>query len=253
MRTFARALVRAWRFLELAAVVLVLALSPSSYTLVHRRRMWLCIHAQTVPVLPWFALLAALLSLVLIQIVIVTARSYGLSHYALAMVIRVLLVELIPLSAALFVALYAAAKSPGEAALAARQDGPAQRRAWSVPLLQAVLLPQLVARVFAVLALACVSGAVVLVLAYLLVYGPSPWGLPAFTHTVGQIFTPSLGMGLALKLGVFSVATACVPLVVQWADRAAQPLRATPSQSGLTYLFAVLFVTEAVFLTIQYV
>ena len=45
--------------------------------------------------LPWFTLLAALVSLVLIRIVVVTAVSYGLSRYALEMVVRVLVLELI--------------------------------------------------------------------------------------------------------------------------------------------------------------
>ena len=52
-----------------------------------------------------FTVLAALISLVLTRIVVVTAISYGLSRYALEMVIRVLVLELIPLTAALFVAM----------------------------------------------------------------------------------------------------------------------------------------------------
>ena len=55
--------------------------------------------------LPWFTALSALVSLVIIRIVLVTALSYGLSRFALEMVVRVLVLELIPLSAALFVAL----------------------------------------------------------------------------------------------------------------------------------------------------
>src|SRR6218665_3663179 len=48
-------------------------------------------------VLPGFTVLAALISLVLTRIVVVTALSYGLSRYALEMLIRVLVLELIPL------------------------------------------------------------------------------------------------------------------------------------------------------------
>ena len=65
------------------------------------------IYTSTWQVMPWFTALSALLSLVLIRIVVVTALSYGLSQYALQMVVRVLVLELIPLSAALFVALRA--------------------------------------------------------------------------------------------------------------------------------------------------
>jgi phospholipid/cholesterol/gamma-HCH transport system permease protein len=63
------------------------------------------VYLGTAPLLPWFTVLCALVSLVVIRIVVVTAASYGLSQYALEMVVRVLVLELIPLTAALFVAL----------------------------------------------------------------------------------------------------------------------------------------------------
>ena len=90
-----------WRILYLGAVVCVLVLSPSSYGKVTRRALARHLYLDTAPVLPGFTVLAALISLVLTRIVIVTAISYGLSRYALEMVIRVLVLELIPLTAAL--------------------------------------------------------------------------------------------------------------------------------------------------------
>jgi phospholipid/cholesterol/gamma-HCH transport system permease protein len=62
------------------------------------------LYINTAPILCWFTVLIALVTVVLTRIVIVTALSYGLSQYALEMVIRVLVIELIPLTAALFVA-----------------------------------------------------------------------------------------------------------------------------------------------------
>src|SRR5450830_1238285 len=96
-----------WHMIQFAAIVLVLALSPSTYNRTHRAATSRHIYTSTWQVLPWFTTLAALLSLVLIRIVVVTAYNYGLSQYALQMVVRVLVLELIPLSAALFVALRA--------------------------------------------------------------------------------------------------------------------------------------------------
>src|SRR3989344_3693449 len=94
-----------WRILYLGAVVLVLVLSPSSYGKGTRRALARHLYLDTAPVLLGFTVLAALISLVLTRIVVVTALSYGLSRYALEMVIRVLVLELIPLTAALFVAM----------------------------------------------------------------------------------------------------------------------------------------------------
>ncbi len=80
-------------------------LSPSSYGKA-TRRAWHATCTWTPPRCCWASrVLAALISLVLTRIVVVTAISYGLSRYALEMVIRVLVLELIPLTAALFVAM----------------------------------------------------------------------------------------------------------------------------------------------------
>ena len=63
------------------------------------------IYAAAGPGLAGFTTLMALFNVVLIRIVVVTAFAYGLSQYALNMVVRVLVLELVPLVAALFVAI----------------------------------------------------------------------------------------------------------------------------------------------------
>src|SRR5882757_1660929 len=103
----ARFLASWWYMVHLGAIALVMAFSPSTYTRGNRVATSRFIYTSTWQVLPWFTALSALVSLVLIRIVVVTALSYGLSRYALEMVVRVLVLELIPLSAALFVALRA--------------------------------------------------------------------------------------------------------------------------------------------------
>src|SRR5438874_275214 len=96
-----------WHMLHLGAVALVMAMSPSTYHRANRLATSRYIYTSTWQVLPWFTLLTALVSLVIIRIVLVTAQSYGLSRYALEMVVRVLVLELLPLSAAMFAALRA--------------------------------------------------------------------------------------------------------------------------------------------------
>ena len=96
--------------------------SPSSYGARARAGAARHVYLDTAPILWWFTALCALLTLVITRIVVVTAVSYGLSQYALEMVIRVLVLELIPLTAALFVALRCTI--PNGAALALmRRDG----------------------------------------------------------------------------------------------------------------------------------
>ncbi|WP_395400130.1 ABC transporter permease [Pseudoduganella sp. UC29_106] len=94
-----------WRLLQFAALLVSRAFLPSTY----RRDNWRSLSEQVVLAsaenLVWFTMLTSLISVVIIRIVVVTSISYGLSRYALEMVVRVLVLELVPLTAALFVAL----------------------------------------------------------------------------------------------------------------------------------------------------
>jgi len=242
---------RSWAHMaHVGAVVMVLALSPSSYTPAFRRRTALHIYTSTWQVMSWFTALAALLSLVVIRIVVVTALSYGLSQYALQMVVRVLVLELIPLCAALFVALRAGMAFNAGAADETGQES-AARRALDLVHMQTHLAPRVLADAFAVLALATLSSVVVLVLAYLTVYGFSPWGLAGFTRTVGQVFDLPVSLGFVLKTLFFSLAVAVVPLA---ASLEAVPKRATDTiQPGAVRLLLVLFLLEATSLAIKYI
>ncbi|MBK7685030.1 MAG: ABC transporter permease [Rhodocyclaceae bacterium] len=96
--------------------------------------------------LPGFTLLSTLLSLVLIRIVIVTALSYGLSQLALEMVIRVLVLELIPLFAALYVTLRCGDRITQEIGAAVQAGGAKD----GADLWRYILVPRLIAGAFSV-------------------------------------------------------------------------------------------------------
>ena len=66
-----------WRLAHLGAVLLVLALSPSSYNPASRRILTQQIYLNTAPILVGFSVLCALVTVVLTRIVLVTAESYG--------------------------------------------------------------------------------------------------------------------------------------------------------------------------------
>lgn len=263
MPLFLRSLQRSWQrewasvalMLQFGALVLVLWLSPSTHTPAYRATAARAMAASTWQVLPWFTALAALLSLVLIRIVVVTALSYGLSQYALQMVVRVLVLELIPLSAAMFVALRAGLAFNAGAATS-EDDAPGSRRVTRVAdlnlaQLRTELTPRVLAEAFSVLALATVSSVVALVLTYLMVYGLSPWGLPGFTRTVGQVFDLTVSISFALKAFLFSMAVAVVPMAASLEHDPAQ--RRSGMQPGAVRLFLVLLAVEAASLVVKYV
>jgi phospholipid/cholesterol/gamma-HCH transport system permease protein len=237
-----------WRMLLLGAIALVLTFSPSTYTREHRIATSRQIYLGAWQVLPWFTALSALVSLVIIRIVLVTALSYGLSRFALEMVVRVLVLELIPLSAALFVALRAGlAFNVSELEpLAADQSGAAAQR------LRRDLVAEVSGNAFAVLSLAMVSSVLVLVLAYLNVYGLSPWGLDDYTRTVGRVFEPTVTIGFALKTVLFGLAVAVIPsAAILEIQRFGRGSDSTMQPGAVRLLFALLLI-EAASLAVKY-
>lgn len=240
--------------LHFAALLLAATLSPAAYSPAARRAVANRICVSAMRMLPWFTLLSGLLSLVLVHIVVVTAQSYGLTQFALGTVIRVLVVELLPLAAALFVALHGGlADADARAATAAHadedDDALAAAAAGDIP---RALMPQVVAGIVAVVTLVTLSGGIALVLAYLGVYGFTPWGMAAFTRTIGQVFDPIVLMSLGLKTLLFAAAVATIPIACD-ADgaRRGRPT-AGASLHATVRLFAVLIAIEILSLVAEF-
>lgn len=242
-----------WQVLLLGAQILVMALTPSSYSAGRRREsLLLHVYQATAPLLTGFLVLSALISLVLIRIVVATAYSYGLSQYALGVLVRTLVLELIPLYAAMFVA--ARYAMPG--AQQVREQLAARQRAGQVlshaALLTTELLPRALASMFSVLMLAALSCVIALVLTYLTVYGFSHWGLPGYTRSVGQVFTPAVTLIFTLKTLFFSLSVAVVPLAGS-AQQNAHGLYAQRSDiSEFARLFSVVLLIEIISLVGNY-
>jgi phospholipid/cholesterol/gamma-HCH transport system permease protein len=232
-----------WRIVYLGSVVAVFALSPSSYQRNNRKALARQIYLDTAPVLLGFTVLAALISLVLTRIVVVTAISYGLSRYALEMLIRVLVLELIPLTAALFVAMRCTIPGGTQLALL-RQSGRLDAlRAQGIDPLRAELLPRVVAGVFASITLAALSCVVALVLAYLGVYGFNLAGLPGYTRMFGQVFAPGVTLVFLVKTLLFSLVVGLIPMASALYENR-NPRHIDTGLGGLARMFAVLLLIE---------
>jgi phospholipid/cholesterol/gamma-HCH transport system permease protein len=210
-----------WRTVWLGAQVLVLALSPASYREGRAGRLAQRLYAVTLSVLPGFTVLSALAGLVIIRIVLATSFSYGLSGYALGVLVRTLVLELIPLSAALYVAVrYTLAAGDELRALRKQAGGGREPLAW----LRDEALPRVMAALFAVITLAVLSGALTLLMTYFSVYGLSGWGLAGFTRGVGQVFHPVVTLIFGLKTLAFGLAVSVIPVMDT------PVLRATPAE-----------------------
>ncbi len=236
-----------WKIMLFGVVILTLALTPSTYIRANRNLIARQIVRTTVPNLMWFTVLSALISVVLIRIVVVTALSYGLSRFAIEMVVRVLVLELIPLTAALFVALRCMLPDAAEVAqMDARGDLDALQRQGTDPMRQE-FLPRVMAGVFAVWMLGIVSCIMTLVLAYFAIYGFTPWALAGYTRIVGHVFNPAVTLILVLKIFFFSVAVAFIPMASAYYDGTVKVRRSRTGIAGLigiVRLFAVVLVIE---------
>lgn len=240
------------RILFFGAALLVLAGSPSSYTRETRRALVHHVYADTAPILAWFTTLAALLTVIITRIVVVTAASYGLSQYALEMVIRVLVIELIPLTAALFVALRCTI--PNGVALAAMRasgefDALAQQGRDPILLLA---LPRALAGIYATITLAALSCVVAMLLAYFAVYGFTLAGIAPYTHVFGHVFDLAASLVFVLKTAFFALAVAIIPMASGIYDIEGGGSREAAALQGLVRMFAVLLVLEAASLAGNY-
>ena len=241
-----------WRLVHLGAVLLLLALSPSSYKRVDRLVLVRHLYDNTAPILSGFTVLCALISLVLTRIVMTTALSYGLSQYALQVVIRVLVLELIPLTAALFVALRCTIPDGAELAeLQARGDLNKLRRQGINPIHREVL-PRVMAGIFSTITLAVLSCVVALVVAYVAIYGFNLAGFAAYTRLFGQVFSPAVTTIFVLKTLLFSLAVSLIPMASALYGSAVNNTRTSAEMRGLVRMFAVILLIEVLSLVGNY-
>lgn len=240
-----------WTVAQFAAQMLVLIVSPSSYRRSQRPVLYHQLFASTAPLLPGFVVMSALLSLVIIRIVLASAAAYGLSQYALDVLVRTLVLELLPLLVALYVALRFTMPS-GEEVADLRQQGVlhAMWRGGADPA-RDLLLPRVLAGVFSVVFLAALSAVTSLLMTYVSLYGFTTWGIAAYTRDVGQVFTPVATLILGLKAFFFSLVVAILPIAPnpRYPD---VPLRRRDEISQLGRLFALILLIEVLSLVGNY-
>jgi len=246
--------IRVWgRAARLALAVAVAGLSPASYT-PHTRTVALQqIYFTAWQVLIRFALFAALLGLVVVQITVSVARDFDLAAYALELVLRVLVLEVIPLLTALFVALRSGAAINTEVALmqvSGELDG---MRAEDMDPVEREFLPRVLATGISVTALTILGCGLVLVTAYLAMYGFSPWGFNEYSRTIARVFDPPALVGFALKCLAFSLAVAVIPVAA--GTEATRQMRSAPVavMGGMVRLFFALGLIEVLALAVKYV
>jgi len=254
---------RSWqRLLRFGGYATVAALSPSSYGPAARALAVRQIYLTAWKVLPAYLAFSALLSVVIIEIlrnseiVRSAASALGRTHVdtALDLVLRVLVLELIPLSTAIFVALRSGAAIGAEVALMRVQGALEDHRERGGSPLHAELAPRIAGAALSVFSLTALSVALAMFLAYMSFFGGSSAGFDMYTRIVGHLFNGFILIGLLLKCLLFGLAVALIPLATGLEAEVGK-LGTVPAAvlAGLMKLFLVIGVIEVLSLVIKYV
>ncbi|MDD5391148.1 MAG: ABC transporter permease [Gallionellaceae bacterium] len=251
------ALLATWRIWRatfgLAGKVVVAALSPTVYNSATRTVVMKQIYFTAVQILVPFTLFAALLSFVLIQIVVGTAAEYGLSDYALEMSVRLLVLEVLPLVTALFVALRSGSAINTEVALMRINNELEALEDSGVDTLRLEFMPRVIGGMLSVLSLTAITSVLALVLAYLAVYGAQPWSLPDFARVMGKVFDGAILTSIWLKSLAFGLAVTVIPVAEGLATPKMLFMAPISVLRGMVRLFFVLMFIEVASLAFKYI
>ena len=246
----------AWvRVFQFAITALVGLLTPSMYNKATRLVVQQQIYFTAWQILPGFTLFAALFSFLIIEIVGSTARKYGLYEYALELIVRILVLEILPLMTALFIALRTGAAINTEVALMKIQNELDALQRMGIDPLRLELLPRVIAGTISVLALTAVNIVVALWLTHLLIIDFHPWTLTTgdFTRMIGKVLDMPALLVLWAKTLAFGFAVTVIP--ISEGLNTPQKLFHAPIAvlRGMVRLFFSLMVIEAAALAIVYV
>jgi phospholipid/cholesterol/gamma-HCH transport system permease protein len=247
--------VRSWRrILRFAGFATAALISPSTYQPMTRELAVRQIYYTACQVLPVYLLFSGLLSLVVIEIVLTAARKYGLAQYSLELMLRVLVLEILPLLTALFVALRSGAAIGAEIALMTVSGDIQDSEESGQSPLHRELVPRIAGAGLSVLSLTTLSCALATWLAYVAMYGFSLVGEDEFSNVLANVFGPQILIGFMLKCLVFGMVVALIPVATGLeAERADLGSAPAAVLGGLVKLFFVIGVIQILSLVVKYV
>ncbi len=245
---------RSWRrLLRFAGFATAAALSPSGYGPEARAVAVRQIYLTAWKILPGYLATATLLSLLLIEMVVVSARKYGVTHFSLELVLQVLVLELVPLLTALFVALRSGAAIGAEIGLMSVRGELDDAGEASTSPLHAELVPRIAGAALSVASLTSLGCLVAVFLSYVVFYDFTPAGLPEFTRVVGNVFDGVELIAFGVKCLLFGLAVAIIPAATGLeAERGVIKSLPAVVLGGLIKLFFAILAIEFAILVVKY-
>ena len=242
-----------WRAARFGFSLVAAVISPKLYTPRALTATLRQIYFTAWQVLPGFTLFAAALGLVIVEITLRVARQFGLGQYVLELTFRALVLELMPLLTALFVALRSGSAISTEIALMRVAGEFHDLDKAGIEPFERDFVPRVAASAVSVFALTTLACVFVMGLTYLLMFGFSPWGFEPYTRTVARVFTPIALAGFVMKSIAFGIAVAVIPISAGL--EATREARTAPIavMGGMVRLFFALGLIEIAGLALKYV
>lgn len=188
------------------------ALSPSSYTPQTRALALRQIYFTAWQVLAGYLLFAAVLSVIVVRITVSATFEFGLSGYAVELVMRAMVLEILPVLTALFVALRTGSATGTEIALMRISGELDPAHAADAGPMQREFVPRVIASGIAVASLTVLGCTTAVAVAYAAIYGFSPWGIEEYLQVVAHVFTLPALAGFLLKCTMFGLVVAVIPI-----------------------------------------
>jgi phospholipid/cholesterol/gamma-HCH transport system permease protein len=247
--------VRAWvALVRFGGAALRDAVSPSTYNSATREVVARQIYFTGWQILPWFTAFIAVLSLVVTQILADAARSLGIFDYAMQLSLQALVLDIVPLLTALFVALRTGAAMATEVALMRIRNELGAMERMGLDPMRLELVPRVIAGTVSLLALTAAAVSVSLLCAHLVVTGFEPWAThdADLRRVVADVLSPGALVALWGKVLAFGLAVTIIPI----AESLNAPRRVFHAPiavlNGMVRLFFVLMLIEVVVLALQY-
>lgn len=256
-RTLAfEARLRAWGHVaRFAAAATRGMVSPGTYNSATREVIARQIYFTAWQILGGYTAFAAVLSLVVTQILAATARDFGLYDYALEFTFRLLVLEIVPLLTALFVALRTGAAISTEVSLMRIRNEMGALERMGIDPMKLELIPRVIGGTVSVLCLTVVGVVVSVLCAHFVVTGFRPWHAPSadLQLVVAKVFD---GLSMTLLWGkalLFGLAVTIIPIAE--AINAPRQVFYAPIAvlHGMVRLFFVIMLIEVGALVLRYV
>jgi len=204
-------------------------------------------------ILPLFLIASALLSYVLITIVVSATLNFGLSEFALELIIRLLVLEVIPLMAALFVATRSGAAINTEVALMKINNEFEGLEQSGIDPEMFEIVPRVVGGIISVTSITAMATCTALAIGFVSIYGLEPWALGSFGTILSNLLSGTNLILLWLKVLLFGIVVTAIPISSGLDTKPALYFVPIAVLRGMVRLFFAIIGIEVLSLAITYI